>query len=44
MLQALYMDAVKYMPSEVDKIMELLEEKDIRLCTPLEEVKLLLQL
>ncbi len=37
------MDAVRLMPSEVDKIMELSEEKEIRLCTPLEEVKLLLQ-
>lgn len=42
--QALYMDALKSMPSEVDKIMELAEEKEIRLCAPLEEVKLLLSL
>lgn len=30
------------MPLEVEKIMELLEEKEMRLCVPLEEVKLLL--
>lgn len=42
-MQVLYVDGVKFMSSEVDKIMELLEEKEIRLCAPLEEVKLLLQ-
>ena len=30
------------MPLEVDKIMELMEEKEMRLCVPMEEVKLLL--
>ena len=38
------MDAVKLVPSELDKIMELAEEKEIRLCVPLEEVKLLLSM
>lgn len=36
------MDAIQLVPSEVEKIMELVEEKEIRLCAPLEEVKLLL--
>lgn len=42
LLQVLYMDIVKLMPSEVDKVMELLEDKELRLCTPVEEIKLLL--
>lgn len=41
-LQILYIDGVKHMPLELDKIMELLEEKEMRLCVPVEEVKLLL--
>ena len=36
------MDVIKLMPSELDKVVELLEDKDIRLCAPVEEVKLLL--
>lgn len=36
------MDAVCYFPGELDKIMEILEEKELRLRAPLEEVKLLL--
>lgn len=37
------MDAVQLVPHELEKIMELSEEKEIRLCAPLEEVKILLQ-
>ena len=37
------MDGIRFMPDEIEKIMELAEEKEIRLCAPLEEVKLLLQ-
>ena len=36
------MDMVKLVPSELDKVMELLEEKELRLCAPVEEVNLLL--
>lgn len=36
------MDVVKLVPSELDKVVELLEDKDIRLCAHIEEVKLLL--
>ena len=38
------MDGVKWVPGQVEKIMEIAEEKEIRLCAPLEEVNLLLQL
>lgn len=38
------MDGVKFMPTEVEKIMEIAEEKEVRLCAPLEEIRLLLQI
>ena len=38
----LYCDAVKLLPSEAERISELMEEKELRLRAPLEEVKLLL--
>ena len=40
-IQVLYFDGARYFPEETEKIMEILEEKELRLRTPLEEVKLL---
>ena len=40
--QVLYLDVLKLVPTELDKVMELLEEKELRLCIPVEEVKLML--
>jgi len=40
--QVLFLDIVKLVPSELDMVLELLEEKELRLCIPVEEVKLLL--
>ena len=36
------MDVVKLVPSEVEPVIELMEEKELRQRAPLEEVKLLL--
>lgn len=38
----LYSDAVKLLPGEAERVSELMEEKELRLRAPLEEVKLLL--
>ena len=40
--QVLYSDVVKLLPEEVERVSELMEEKELRLRAPLEEVKLLL--
>ena len=42
-IQALYYDAVLYFPEEMTKILEVMEEKELRIRAPLEEVKLLLE-
>ena len=38
----LYSDVVKLLPGEAERVSELMEEKELRLRAPLEEVKLLL--
>lgn len=42
-LQVLYMDAVQHMPDDIQDIVDLMTEKEIRLRAPLEEIELLLQ-
>ena len=42
-LQVLYMDAVQHMPDDIQDIVDLMLEKEIRLHAPLEEIELLLQ-
>ena len=42
-LQVLYMDAVQHMPDDIQDIVDLMTEKEIRLHAPLEEIELLLQ-
>lgn len=37
------MDAVKYIPDDIQDIVDLMTEKEIRLHAPLEEIELLLQ-
>lgn len=37
------MDSVHYESEDVQEIVDLMTEKEIRLCTPLEEIQLLLQ-
>ena len=37
------MDAVKYIPDDIQDIVDLMIEKEIRLHAPLEEIELLLQ-
>lgn len=39
--QVLYCDAVLYFPEDIEKVIEIAEEKEIRLRAPLEEAKLL---
>ena len=39
--QGLYFDAVLYFPEEMEKVIEIAEEKEIRMRAPLEEAKLL---
>ena len=41
--QVLYMDEIQYLPDELQDIVDLMTEKEIRLHVPLEEVELLLQ-
>lgn len=43
LLQVLYMDAVQKLPEDVQDIVDLMTEKEIRLRAPLEEIELLLQ-
>ena len=40
-VQVLYFDAVLYFPEEMEKVIEIAEEKEIRMRAPLEEAKLL---
>ena len=42
-LQVLYMDAVQHIPDDIQDIVDLMTEKEIRLHAPLEEIELLLQ-
>lgn len=42
-MQMLYYDAVRYFPEELSKVVEVMEEKELRIRAPLEEVKLLLE-
>ena len=39
----LYVDAVWYFPEEVERVVEVMEEKGVRIRAPLEEVKLLME-
>ncbi len=39
--QMLYFDAVLYFPEEIEKVIEIAEEKEIRLRAPYQEAKLL---
>lgn len=41
--QALYMDAVEYFPDEIQEILDLMTEKELRVRLPLEELDLLLE-
>lgn len=41
--QALYMDAVEYFPDEMQEVMDLMTEKELRVRLPLEELELLLE-
>ena len=41
-VQVLYYDAVTHFPEELSKVLEVMEEKELRIRAPLEEVKLLL--
>ena len=41
LLQLLYCDAIMYFPEEANKIIEIAEEKEIRIRVPFEEAKLL---
>ena len=38
------MDAARYLPSELTKIVEMMEEKEIRTRAPVDEIKLLQEL
>lgn len=40
-LQVLYMDAVQHIPDDIQDIVDLMTEKEIRLHAPLEEIELL---
>lgn len=39
----LYYDAITYFPEELEKVLEVMEDKELRVRTPLEEVKMLLE-
>ena len=41
-LKVLYLDAAQNLPEDVQDIVDLMTEKEIRLCAPLEEIELLL--
>ena len=42
-LQCLYTEAVQYFPEDMQDIVDMMMEKEIRLHAPLEEIELLLQ-
>ena len=43
-VQVLYSDAVQYLPEcELTKVVEVMEEKGVRVHAPVEEIKLLLE-
>lgn len=41
--QVLYMDAVEYFPGEMQEILDLMTEKELRVRLPVEELELLLE-
>lgn len=41
--KALYMDAVEYFPDEMQEVVDLMTEKELRVRLPLEELELLLE-
>lgn len=41
--QVLYVDAVCYFPGEVERVVEVMEEKGVRVRAPLEEVRLFMK-
>ena len=41
--QILYMDAAQHLPDDLQDIVDLMVEKEIRLRAPLEEIELLMQ-
>lgn len=41
--QVLYMDAVEYFPGEMQEILDLMTEKELRVRLPMEELELLLE-
>lgn len=41
--QVLYLDAVEYFPDEMQEILDLMTEKELRVRLPLEELELLLE-
>lgn len=41
--QALYLDAVEYFPDELQEVVDLMTEKELRVRLPLEELELLLE-
>ncbi|XP_065883465.1 nuclear exosome regulator NRDE2-like isoform X2 [Dysidea avara] len=43
-VKVLYLDAVRYLPTELTKITEIMEEKELRIRAPVDEVKLLQEL
>ena len=42
-MQVLYLDGVYHLPSELHRVSEIMEEKELRPRAPVEEVKLLLE-
>ena len=40
-IKAIYFDGGQCFPEEIEKIVEIMEEKELRIRTPLEEIKLL---
>lgn len=41
--QVLYMDAIEYFPDELQEILDLMVEKELRVRLPIEELELLLE-
>lgn len=41
--QVLYMDAIEYFPGEMQEILDLMTEKELRVRLPVEELELLLE-
>lgn len=43
MIQVLYWDAVRYFPEELERVIEVMEEREVRIRAPIEEVQMLLK-